>query len=119
MPERGFYRWHREDVINPLLANGAQVLVARDVDRPAFVFGWLCAQRVGDALVCHYAYVKRAFRERGIGHAMLAAAVERWGDGAADLRQTHGSREHDHKLAAMGFRKVAVEKLLRAGKVAA
>jgi GNAT superfamily N-acetyltransferase len=118
MPDRAFYMWHR-DIVDRLLASGAQVFVARDVERPVFLFGWLCAQRVGDGLVIHYAYCKRPWRERGIGHALLAAAVERLGEGATELLQSHGSRQYDGKLAAMGFRKVAVEKLLRAGKEAA
>lgn len=111
MGERAFFLAHR-DVIDRLLAGGARVLVARDVANPGFIFGWICAERHGDALVAHYCYVKRAFRCLGIGHALLADAVERLGEGAADLRQTHGSREFDHRLAAMGFRKLAVEQLL-------
>lgn len=118
MPDRAFYLWHR-DLVDRLLASGAQVFVARDVERPVFLFGWLCAQRVGQSLVPHYAYVKRPWRERGIGTALLVAAMERLGEGATELLQSHGSRQYDHRLAAMGFRKVAVEKLLRAGKVAA
>lgn len=111
MGERAFYVAHR-DVIDRLLASGAKVFVARDTDNPVFLYGWLCAQRHEDSLVVHYAYTKRPWRERGIAHALLAAAVERLGDGATDLRQTHGSREYDHRLAAIGFRKLPVERLL-------
>lgn len=118
MPQRAFYLWQR-DMIDRLLERGATVLVARDAERPAFLFGWLCAERLGRALAVHYAFVKRAFRERGIGHAMLAAAVERLGDGAEELWQTHGCMELDAKLRGMGFARVGIEQVLREPRRAA
>lgn len=118
MPDRAFYMWHR-DVVDRLLASGAQVFVARDVERPVFLFGWLCAQRVSDALAVHFGYVKRPWRERGIGTALLVAAMERLGEGATELLQSHGSRQYDHRLAAMGFRKLPVERLLHSATRAA
>lgn len=118
MPARAHALWCK-DVIARLLEGGARVYVARDAEHPAFLFGWLCAQRVGDALACHWAYVKRPWREQGIGHALLTAAVDGLGDGASELWQTHSSAEHGERLRAMGFVRVPVERLLHEPKEAA
>ena len=118
MPARAYHLWQK-DIVQRLLDGGARVYVARDAERPVFLFGWLCAQRVGDALACHYAFVKRSFRERGVGHALLAAAVDQLGDGASELWQTHSSAEHGERLRAMGFVRVPVERLLHEPREAA
>lgn len=133
MPSRAYYDWQR-DVIDRCLARGASVLLARDSERPVYLYGFLCAERVGPDLVAHYCYVKRDWRGRGVARSLLAEAVERWGDGARDFVQSHdadvqvdtdaaerartGRRKGvdtrmSRKLAEMGFRRVCIETLLR------
>lgn len=111
IPQRAFFLW-QGDTIDRLLEGGAKVYVARDVERPAFLYGWICAERRDAALVVHYAFTKRAFRERGIGNALLQHAVTELGEGAEELWQSHGSDAHDARLREMGFIRVPVEELL-------
>src|SRR5688572_6123145 len=141
MPAGAYYPWQR-DVIDRLLEREPSplVLVARDVESPIFLYGFLVAERVGGALVAHYAYTKRAWRGQGLARALLAEAIRRVGEGASGLLYSHdadrvvelsaderaktGRRSGvdtrlTRALEAMGMRRVGVEELLRGGKEAA
>jgi GNAT superfamily N-acetyltransferase len=141
MPYRAYCDWQR-GMIDRLVARGALLLVARDVEQPVYVYGFLCAQRVGDAVVAHYAHVRRDWWGQGLARALLGEAIERIGDGASELlwshdadrtvelsaeeraktgRRTGVDTRLTRKLEAWGMRRVAIEELLREprGEVAA
>lgn len=128
MPKDAFYGWHRAQ-LDALLARGATVLVARDTESPVYVYAWLCAERVGDAVCVHFAYTKSDWRERGIGRALLDAAVERLGEGASELWYSHGAETRrsgrveqrwlSRRLGEAGFTRVTLADVLHAGREAA
>jgi hypothetical protein len=89
LPRDAYYPWQRRR-IQALLAAGALVLVAFDPDSPDRVFGWLCADRQGDAVRVHYAYTKLYARGFGIAHALLDMATEVLADeGVGEFVYTH------------------------------
>lgn len=128
MPKAAYYAWQRGN-IDALLTRGATVLVARDVESPVYAYGWLCAERVADAVCVHFAYCKRDWRQRGVARALLDEAVERLGSGASELQYSHGAevrrggktdqRWLTRRLDEAGFARVSVADVLRGGKVAA
>jgi GNAT superfamily N-acetyltransferase len=139
MPYRAYCDWQR-DMIDRLTDSGAVILVARDVERPVYLYGFLCAQRVGDAVVAHYANVRRDWQGQGIARSLLGEAIERIGDGAEELlytadadrtvelgaeeraktgRRTGVDTRLTRKLEALGMQRVAIEELLREPREAA
>jgi GNAT superfamily N-acetyltransferase len=126
MPKRA-YELLQDEVMTELLERGALVLVARDVEQPVFVYGFLVAERIGDAVALHWAYTKLDWRRQGIARALLDEAVERLGDGASELWCSHGTdmiREGrtdtwvTKKLRDLGFTRVGIETVLRAKEAA-
>lgn len=116
MPQSAFYPWQRTNM-DRILARDPLLLVARDVEKPEYVYGWLCAERIGDAFVAHFAYVKRDWREQGIARALLVEALERLG--GTKLQYSHESTGLRAKLDSMGFEKQPIEVLLRRPREAA
>ena len=88
VPTRGYVFWVT-DLIRHFLGTGRELslrssdrlYVARDVERPTYVYGWLLCrdQRPGLALV--YVYVKGPHRREGIAKELLASALEATEDG--------------------------------------
>jgi GNAT superfamily N-acetyltransferase len=138
MPYRAFCDWQR-DVIDRITDRGALVLVARDAAQPVYIYGFLCAERAGDAVVTHYTHVRKDWCLRGIATALLAEAIEQLGEGASELLYTHDSdrsvkytaeererygrptgvdRGLTAKLGRMGMHRVALEELLQATEAA-
>lgn len=139
MPSRAYYDWER-GVIDRILARGALVLVARDVERPVYLYAFLVAERIGCAVVAHYAYTRSDWRGQGLARALLGEAIERIGGGADELLYSHdadrsvelsaeeraktGRRTSvdtrlTRKLEALGMRRVGIEELLREPREAA
>jgi len=130
MPVDAWYLYHRDGVIPRILERGT-VFVARDSQQPIWMHGFLVAERIDDALCVHWAYIKRDSRGYGVARDLLDTAVEVLGAGAERLVYSHdvrvlvegydstGRRKLlpsmgiERKLQAMGFQRVAVEKLVR------
>lgn len=97
MPQQAYYPYQRGVVAALLGRPGTSVLVAHDAEDHDQVYGWVCSELEGGTFVLHYVYVKRPFRELGIGHALLSEALERAGD-VSELVYTHdparGRDEH-------------------------
>lgn len=126
MPSQAYYPYQR-GVIDQLLERGAQVLVAYDAEQADQAYGWLCCELDGPALVLHYVYVKLPFRELGIGHALLTAALERFGEDVSELVYTHDpARGRDEtgkvdvsrreQVAGMGFSWRPIDEHLRGAR---
>lgn len=111
MPKSAYFAWARSN-INRILAREPVLLAARDVADPVYVYGWCCAERVGETVVVHYANVKSDWREGGIATALLHDVLERIGAGAERLEYTHETPLHA-KLTSYGFRFVPLETHLR------
>lgn len=131
-------RWYasQHDIASEILGRGALVLVARDSEEPAFLHGFIVAERVGAGLVVHWVSVKRDSRGYGVARALLDEAVEQLASGAERLLYSHDARflvegyEGDgrrklmpalwleRKLRGMGFRRCAVETLVGGREVA-
>ena len=127
MDRDAWYLYQRDVVIARLLARGATVLVAADVESPIFVHGFLVAERVGDCMVVHWAFTKRDSRGYGVARDLLDAAVELVGEGATRLAYSHdvrmlvegydsdgkrrllSDRRIERKLHAMGFERMGVD----------
>lgn len=56
------------------LIKSANVLLAVNKDDPDHIYSWLIWENVGPALVVHYIFTKIAFRNLGIGKALISAA---------------------------------------------
>lgn len=138
MPYRAYCDWQR-DVIDRITDRAALVLVARDAEQPVYLYGFLCAERAGDAVVAHYAHVRKDWCGRGIATALLEQAIERLGAGASELLYTHDAdravkytaeererygrptgvdRGLTAKLQQIGMRRVPIEELLRSEEAA-
>ncbi len=109
MPDAAYRPWQRGR-IRSIMGDGAAVFVARDPESMAYIHGWLCAARDGDALVLHFAYVKGARRREGVFSGLLAAALDELG--GEQLAYTHRTR-FDSKLESLGFRYRSVERVGR------
>jgi GNAT superfamily N-acetyltransferase len=88
MPKDAFYAWQRARITH-LLERGARVYVCRDPEQPSVGYAWLCADRAGSELRCHYAYTKAFARGQGMFTALLEHAVAELGEGAELVTYTH------------------------------
>jgi hypothetical protein len=105
LPRDAYYPWQRRR-IQALLEGGALVLVAYDPDSPDRVYGWLCADRQGDAVRVHYAYTKLYARGFGIAHALLEMAVEVLADdGVGAFVYTHDAAKKRGGMTDTGPRR--------------
>jgi GNAT superfamily N-acetyltransferase len=68
-----FYQWHRH-VRNAILARST-TLVLRDPDDPTYIYGYIVAEPIDDALVVHWAYIRSSERGAGHGYRLLDAAL--------------------------------------------
>lgn len=116
MPSSAFYSYARS-IMDRIFAREPLILVARDDEDPLFVYGWLCAERIGDSFVGHFCYVKKSFREQGVARSLLIEALDRLG--GSKLVYSHESAPYRARLASMGFEKQGVEVLLRRPREAA
>jgi GNAT superfamily N-acetyltransferase len=132
--ERWFSSQH--DIISDILDRGATVLVARDEEEPAFLHGFLVAERIGGDVVVHWVFVKSDSRKYGVAQALFDEAMVRLSDGATRLVHSHDPRVLiegydaqgrrklmpalwlERKLRAMGSVRVPVETLVRQREVA-
>lgn len=118
LPGEYYWRW-QDERIQRVLSRGALVLVAVDAEYPQTAYGWVCAERVGDAAVVHWVYVRASFRKHGIAGALLGDALARLGDDAERL--VHSHRHHvrfDGTAARMGFEYVPLDRLEKAERAA-
>ncbi len=85
--------WIHDQAQRILARPTTRVLVARNEANPLFVYGWVCAERVRDAFVVHFVYVKSHFRNgddgNHYGRALYAAALKECGQGAARKLASH------------------------------
>ncbi|MFT3927447.1 MAG: hypothetical protein QM778_33245 [Myxococcales bacterium] len=72
MPTSAFHAWHRS-LRERILSRHPMVLVARDREDPAFLYGWLCAE-AREAFTLHYAYTKASFQGQGVAGLLLDTA---------------------------------------------
>jgi GNAT superfamily N-acetyltransferase len=98
--ESAYRLWHRRRML-AILARGT-VLVARDSERPNFIYGYGVFERVAGKFVAHWLYVKADYRGRGIARLLLASALASLADGATELVATHRTYVDD-KAAELGF----------------
>lgn len=89
MPTRGYVAW-----INAVMAHfvgsshdglalrpGIRIYTARDVERPAFLYGWLLCRDTEPGLALVYLYTRNGYRRQGIASDLLAHALEDGSDG--------------------------------------
>lgn len=108
IPKAAYFPWHRKRMESVL--ERALVLVARDADNPAFIYGYGVFERVGPKMVAHWLYTKGGFKRRGIASVLLARALEQLGAGATQLVMTFRTYIAD-KAASLGFRFEPLEAL--------
>lgn len=102
MRTAAFHGWHRPRRIKILGRPSTLVLVARDTQNPLFIYGYGVFERIDGAFIAHWVYVKSPFKGRGVGSALLAAAMHLIGEGAKTLECTHRTYFVE-KAEEMGF----------------
>lgn len=65
---------HRAEVVVPTLAR-VGALIACDAQMPDCVYGWACAEIIGDLRVCHFAYTKRGLRRKRLATTLLTGLL--------------------------------------------
>jgi len=71
VPAGLYYRRQRQVVMR--LLGHSTVKVARPLDWPEGVLGWVCAEHGGDEFILHYGFVKSVYRRHGLGMSLLRA----------------------------------------------
>lgn len=100
MPDTAFKPWHRRRML--AILDRATVLVARDSQKPGYIFGYGVFERIAGKFVAHWVYVREHEKRQGIARLMLAAALASLADGATELVATHRTYVDD-KAAELGF----------------
>lgn len=90
MENEVFYPRHRAVVTE--LVEQDDTIVAVNANDPAHLLGFACGRRVKNALVIHFVYVKFAFRNFGVGRALLSTFE--W-DGKEPVTATHWTHSVD------------------------
>lgn len=71
VPDRLFYKFHQAAIAR-ILGRGAETLVCTPPGEPELILGY----SVREGVTLHFVYVKKPFRRRGIGLALLRPAPE-------------------------------------------
>ena len=108
LPSRVYFERANAEVAEILTR--AEVLVARDAERPELLYGFIAYETLPDALCIQFVYVKRDWRRQGIAAALLNAAVAHAiRDGVdidtAKLVYTHKTR-FDAVAERLGFKHI-------------
>lgn len=120
MPSRAYAGW-----INAVMAGfigaddkridmrpGDFLLVARDVNRPRFVYGWGLFRALNPGLALIYAATKQQWQRQGVAWGLVEAAIERVGADVATDELWYCSRtRHDDIWERWGFSHVPLQKL--------
>ena len=101
--EPSLYYRHQQEITEDLLTRST-VLVGCDAESPDVIWGWVCAEVIGDALVIHYCYTKEVFRGRKVASALIkmildAEKAQGWSPNA--LVWTHDTKSADHFIAGL------------------
>lgn len=71
IPSRHFFHYHHT-LLSALLSR-SECLVAVDQEDPNLYYGWIVYDKNGSMPCLHYCYVKKQFRQGGIGRELLKA----------------------------------------------
>lgn len=95
VPSEIFYDAHKAKILASI-RNGAEIIIAANAEEPDQILGFCCflPRVIDQRLVLHYIYVKSMYRKLGIGHGLIAEAVDRCDhDGEKPIIATHLSRD--------------------------
>ena len=123
MPSRGYVAWANAVIAHFLgsrpdglaLRHGDRLYTARDIERPAYLYGWLLCRDAQPGMSLVYLYVKNGYRRQGIASELLAHALEDVDDGP--LSYAFHTRV-DKWLGSLGMSYQPVEQLERAARQA-
>lgn len=79
-----FTYFARQRPLCEMLLARSQVLVARPLDWPEGIFGWIAFEKPSDGFVLHYGYVKSPYRRLGVARRLLEYAQP-----SGELRYSH------------------------------
>lgn len=74
VPAEVYWKQHRAVIAHAV--DRSDVWIACDPHDPWTIWGWICAERDGSALVVHYVYVKDAFRGFRVGSHLVKALCD-------------------------------------------
>lgn len=115
MPSRGFVAW-ANDVIGHFLDGPGMLptdardhlVIARDRDKPAYIYGWALYRDLEPGVALVFVYVKSSHRREGIGGDLVASALQGTGEGPF----TYAFRTRfDDWFHSLGFEYQPVESL--------
>jgi ribosomal protein S18 acetylase RimI-like enzyme len=110
MPPDAYFPWQRKRM-DTILAREPLVVVARGKD-PLWLYGYGVFERIDDAFVAHWLYVKKHYKRQRVASRLLAHALEQIGHGATSLVLTHRTYI-EPKALEMGFTHVRLDDLYR------
>lgn len=84
---------HHKQIIKDILdkPNTIVTFIVEDTD-PDHIYGYSVVERLGDAAIIHYIYVKHAYRKLGLAESLLKTQIPLLGSKLTFV--THESRHH-------------------------
>lgn len=94
------YFGEHHDLLERIM-NRSEAVIACNADDPNQIFGYIVYERIDNALVVHYIYVKQSFRKLGIGKTLLQSTGWQKGDAFIFTHDTYISAKLAMKYRAM------------------